>query len=369
MRSEAVDGSPARRVLFLSRRYPPTIGGVQTHCLNLYTRLRQRQPTTLVALRYESLLHLGWFLPYAWCRAALSMLSHTADVIYFSDGVICALAPFLRPFSRGTSFVVTHHGMELTFGNRAARWLIRWASKYCSRIVAVSENTRAVAQRSGLPTERMSVIYAGISSPLVAAEHAERIGGELEQSHALRFGVYPVLLNLGRQVRRKGLAPFLERGFPLLDPAVRLVIAGSGPELTRLRRLVRELSIGDRVYILGAVDDDVAAYLRQKADLFIMPNIPLAEDIEGFGLAPLESMLARTPVVAFAVDALVESVREGGYLIEPGDYEALARQIRDFLTRSSAEREAAGEAASAYVTREYSWDRAADQYTQLFSEA
>ena len=362
-------GSPGQRVLFLSRRYPPTIGGVQTHCLNLYTRLRQRQPTTLVALRYESLLHLGWFLPYAWCRAALSMVRRTTDVVYFSDGVICALAPFLKPFSRGTRFVVTHHGMELTFDNRPARWLIRWASKCCSRIVAVSENTWNIAHRCGLPAAKMSVIYAGISPHQLTDERAELIGSKLEESHSLRFGVDPILLNLGRQVRRKGLAPFLEYGFPLLDEEVRLVIAGSGPELTHIRRLVGDLGVGGKVSILGEVDDDVAAFLRHKADLFIMPNIPLAEDIEGFGLALLESMLARTPVVAFAVDALVESVREGGYLIEPGDYEAFARQIRDFLTLSPGEREAVGKAARAYVTREYEWDRTADQYARLFSEA
>ena len=77
-------------------------------------------------------------------------------------------------------------------------------------------------------------------------------------------------------------------------------------------------------------------------------------------------MYAGMPVVAFAVDALTESIREGGYLIEPDNYEALAAQIHAFYNLSATEREAVGEACRTYVRANYTWDTAADQYMDIF---
>ena len=53
------------RILFLARRYPPSVGGIQTHCYNLYHRLIEMCSVKLVALGRDSLLHLVWFVPYA----------------------------------------------------------------------------------------------------------------------------------------------------------------------------------------------------------------------------------------------------------------------------------------------------------------
>ena len=78
-------------------------------------------------------------------------------------------------------------------------------------------------------------------------------------------------------------------------------------------------------------------------------------------------MYSGTPVVAFAVDALVESVREGGYLIAPDDYPAFVDQIHRFLDLSPEERAEEGRRGRTYVEREYTWDNTAAQYMELFT--
>ena len=184
--------------------------------------------------------------------------------------------------------------------------------------------------------------------------------------HGLRFGRDRILLNCGRQVRRKGLAAFLEKGLPLLDPDIKLIIGGRGPELEPLLQLREKMGLQDRVLIPGPLAEELVAMLRQSADLFLFPNIHVPGDVEGFGMAPLESMFAGTPVVAFAVDALVESVREGGYLVTAGDYRAFVDQIHAYYALSPAARGAKNAEAREYIRREYSWEKTARQYLKNF---
>ena len=366
--ARAADGHPPRtsRILFLARRYPPSIGGIQTHCFELFSRLATRGPTTLVALRRQSLLHLAWFLPYIWLRCVWALLLRRVDIIYFGDGVTCAVAPFLRLFKGRTRFVVTVFGLEMTFGSRGAQRLMRRGACCCDRIVVISENSRRLAVEWGLPAEQLEIIYVGVEPHLVEGTRGDELRRDFENRYGLSFEHADVVLNLGRQVRRKGLVAFLEHGFEHLREDIILVIAGDGPELPRLRELRSRLGT-ERIILLGAVDDDTRAMLLDSAGLFFMPNIPLEDDVEGYGIAPLESMFMGTPVVAFAVDALVESIREGGYLVTSGDYATFARKIHEFFALGPRERRDVENSARDYVLREYGWELMANQYEKVFA--
>ena len=319
-----------------------------------------------MALGRQSLLHLAWFLPYIWLRCVWALLLRRADVIYFGDGVACAVATFLLPLKGGARFVTTVFGAEMTFGSAIAQDLMRKGARRCDRIVVISQNSRRLAVEWGLPAERIEIIYEGVEPQLLEPARDEELRREFEERHGLSFAQSNVLLNLGRQVRRKGLVAFLEHGFAHLREDISLIIVGDGPELPRLRE-AREKAGTERVLLPGAVDDETAAMLRSNAGLFIMPNIPLADDVEGYGIAPLESMFVGTPVVAFAVDALVESIREGGYLVESGDYAAFAGKIHEFFALSDQDHHRIEDSAREYVTREYGWDLMADHYENVFS--
>jgi glycosyltransferase involved in cell wall biosynthesis len=366
--NRAIASSDRPRLLFFSRRYPPCLGGIETYSYELYTRLSPRIPVRLVALRRQSLLHLAWFLPYSLLIGLWSLLIGRADVVYFSDGVIGALAPFLRPFARGTRFAITIHGMEMTYRNPLARGLMVGGARACDRVVAVSQNTRAITAQCGVAEERLIVVYDGVESMVLPMEREAALRERFEAEHHLRFGRDRILLNCGRQVRRKGVADFLEKGFPLLESDIKLFIGGRGPELERIRRIAARPEFGGRVFVLGPLEDDLLAMLRASADLFLMPNIRIPTDIEGLGLAPLESMYVGTPVVAFAVDGLVEAIREGGYLVEADDYRAFTNQIHAYYALLPEAREAKEREARDYVRREYDWQGTAEQYLEIFQD-
>ena len=69
------------RILFLARRYPPSIGGIETHGHELYTRLVKQADVRLVALGHRSLLHLAWFLPYCLWTTFWAVLLRRRDVL------------------------------------------------------------------------------------------------------------------------------------------------------------------------------------------------------------------------------------------------------------------------------------------------
>ena len=358
---------PNTRIIFLTRRYPPSIGGIETHCFQLYSHLSRQRCVRLIALRRKNLLHLVWFIPYAFLTTLFEILFRQTDVIYFGDGVICSLATLLRPFSNAR-FVVTIYGLEMTYTHPLFSHLIKLGIARCDRVVVISENTKKIATKAGVPLQNLRLIYPGIKPLSLTEEQHQLLKKRFEEKHGVCFGRDRILLNYGRQVRRKGLAEFLQKGIPLLGKDIKLLIGGKGPELARLHSLRKKLGLQDRVFLLGWIDDETIAMLRSEANLFFMPNIRIPNDVEGFGIAPLECMFARLPVVAFAVDALPESIREHGYLIPENDYHAFVNQIHKHLALSPHAKEALRTAARSYVRANYSWEMAAEKYVRAFEE-
>ncbi len=353
------------RILFLARRYPPSIGGIETHCYELYTRLVERADVRLVALGHRSLLHLAWFLPYCLWTTFWTVLLRRADVIYFADGVAGFIAPFVRPFGPAR-FVITIYGLEMTYKHPVARALMQAGARACEKVVVISQNTYRITADVGVDEAKLETIYLGVEPPTLPSDQLRALRQRFAEQHAIRFGQDRLLFMFGRQVRRKGMADFIERGMPMLADDIKLIVGGQGPEAERIAAARSELGFEERIFVLGRVPDDELTMLRYSCDLFIMPNIRVPNDVEGFGQTQLECMHAGMPVVAFAVDALTESVREGGYLVEPDDYAAFAAQIDAYFALDREDREAVRQSCRAYVRANYTWDAAADQYMHVF---
>ncbi|MDP6698018.1 MAG: glycosyltransferase, partial [Candidatus Latescibacteria bacterium] len=203
------------RILFLARRYPPHIGGIETHCYELYTRLKDRAEVRLIANGHTSLIHLAWFIPYCFWVAFWAVLFRRVDAVYFADGVAGSLAPLLRPLGPAR-FVLTVYGLEMTYKNPLARALMHAGARACEKVVVISQNSRQVVADSGVPESKVETIHLGVEPMLLADEQLAPVKARFEQQHGVRFGQDRTLLLFGRQVRRKGMVEFLEKGMPLL---------------------------------------------------------------------------------------------------------------------------------------------------------
>ena len=156
----------------------------------------------------------------------------------------------------------------------------------------------------------------------------------------------------------------------------------AGSEQQSLRARGRIAAADPAAPVEPALPGDVAAARSAvaEAEADCAPNIALAAkwqlklesrlDYElGQAIAPLEAMYEGLPVVAFAVDALTESVREGGHLIPPEDYAAFTECIRTCLNQSDEEKTSSRKAARDYVLREYSWSRTGEVYVNILDGA
>ena len=98
----------------------------------------------------------------------------------------------------------------------------------------------------------------------------------------------------------------------------KLLLAGTGPLLPKMRSYCAQLGLTDRVIFLNEQQD--VAQLYAMADVII-----LSSHYEGFGLAALEGMAVGKPVVASDVNGLNNLVGESQLLFNPGDSERLLK--------------------------------------------
>ena len=174
-----------------------------------------------------------------------------------------------------------------------------------------------------------------------------------------------VWLAVGRFERAKDYPSMLRAfaGVVARRPEARLLIAGQGTLREEAEQLVAELKIADRVHFLG-VRKDIPA-LMNAADAYVMSSA-----WEGMANVLLEASATALPIVATAVGGNGEVVVDGqtGFLVPPGDSEALMQAMLRLMDLSSEERARMGLAGRARVEANYSLERVVDQWEKLYVE-
>jgi glycosyltransferase involved in cell wall biosynthesis len=175
------------------------------------------------------------------------------------------------------------------------------------------------------------------------------------------------LVYFGRLVETKGIfdAVYAVSGLCKDGVSVSLAVAGSGPDEERLRHLIEELHLPDRVTLKGALFGAEKSKLWSECDVFVFPTRHRA----GLPHALLEGMVTRTVPITCPVGAIpdvIENERHG-LLVPPQDVIALAAAIRR-LHENRKELIQLGEAAREGVVRCYTVARLAEDFRQLYRQ-
>jgi glycosyltransferase involved in cell wall biosynthesis len=352
------------RLLFISRTFPPVVGGIERHNDEIARALGAICNVRVIANRRGKYL-LPLFLPWATLRALL--LLPRLDAVLLGDGVLGITGFILKLFSRKPVICIVH-GLDLTYPHPVyQRFWVRTFLPRMDRLIAVGNATRAEGVRRGIPPARLVYIPNGVSAPPAPRQDCAR------DDLAALIGRTPrrsVLLTLGRLVRRKGVAWFVEKVIPLLDTDITYIVAGTGPEQAHIAATIRAHGLEDRVVLIGGVTETDKELLFCTADLFIQPNIPVGGDIEGFGIVVLEAAVRELVVVASRLEGLADAISDGvnGYLVDPGNAREYCTRITALLADRTA-RQAFGRHAGSHTVHHHGWPLIAERYLHVISRA
>src|SRR5437868_1359222 len=170
------------------------------------------------------------------------------------------------------------------------------------RIVAISHFVEKSVLESGVPHERLAIVYEGVEvSPLPtqeARQQARRRWSVTENERLLGCIGY-LLPEKGQEIAIRALSTIGTK-----VPRARLLLAGDGPCRAGLEALVQQLGMQDKVIFAGFVEDVTQVYAA--LDAFVFPSLA-----EPLGTSLLAAMAWGLPVVAVASGGVPEYVQGG----------------------------------------------------------
>lgn len=265
-----------------------------------------------------------------------------------------ANVPFVLAPNGTAPRIERHQGAKRAFDLVWGRRILRKAA--C--VLAVSPAEVRQLRACGVPSSAIRLVPNPVdvdefTPPVARGAFRRRIG----------IGAAPLVLFLGKLTPRKRLDVLIDAFARLQPSTAHLVIAGNdmGGE-RRARAHARTRGIDRHTLFTGLLRGRDRLEALADADVLVYPS----QD-EIFGLVPLESLLAGTPVIVADDSGCGEVIRSvgGGQVVPLGNDAALANAIDDVLHAPAHWREAAVQAAKR-VTANYHADVVSDELTGLY---
>ncbi len=345
------------KILFISRAYPPIIGGIENQNYELGEWLGKIAEIKILANK-RGKKFLPFFLPYVGIKALF--IARKYDVILLGDGVLSVIGYKLKFFYKKPVICVVH-GLDLTFKNFFYQKL--WVGVFMKKIdkfIAVGNETVKVAKEKGVPESKIFFIPNGVDTEKNLVSGTKN---DLEKIIGQSIANKKILLTSGRLAKRKGVAWFISKVMPKLDEEFLYIIAGDGPDKKNIQNAIKNANLENRAMVLGYVSDEKRNILLNNADLFLQPNIKIQGDMEGFGISVIEAGACNLPVIASNLEGLKDAIIDGqnGFLVESENTEAWTQKINELMSNDNFRQEF-GVKARQYVINNFSWKIIVEKY-------
>jgi phosphatidylinositol alpha-1,6-mannosyltransferase len=339
-----------KKLLIVTRNFPPLWGGMERLNLHMTEELSRYYDVRLVApegatehaspslrVMQAPLKPLWRFLLVSAWKTWREARAWHPDIILAGSGLTAPLA-LIAARSCKARAVAYAHGLDLTAPHPVYRALWLPAIKKLDGLIANSRATQKQAENIGVTAERIRIVHPGVSLPEPdnsPSEARQRFRAE----HQLGEG--PILLSVGRLTTRKGLREFVSEVLPLVVeqfPEVQLVVIGDAPkdslhaDIQSVESIVaaaKRVGVEKYLRFLGKRFGSELTDAYAGTDLHVFPVRHLPNDPEGFGMVAIEAAAHGLATVAYATGGVIDAVSEGvsGYLVEPGNAPAFAKQV------------------------------------------
>ena len=356
--STTTENDPRPRVLMVGAHPTKTLGGISTLISDiLNSRLTQEFEFRHIVSQVDEYARLGKL-----ALAIKALVHFVAHLIRWRPQLVYVHVGGNSSLHRKTVFialarlagrrVISHFhagNFESYFARQSVfgRKLILWGLGRSNQFIAVSHETaRMLGKR--WPEVETAVVPNGINTELFAPAPAE-VRATGQNVRLLFVGKMGFLKGEQDLIRALQCIINATPQFPpQYRPQFRLDMLGqlSGT----IEELCHESGLRPLIDHLGPVSLDERIAFFKRADIFILPTYA-----EGLPIAALEAMAAGLPVITTPVGGIPELVDDGveGYLVEPGDAEALADRIA-YLIYDPEQRQLMGRRAQAKA-RQFDW--------------
>ncbi|MGG7565566.1 glycosyltransferase family 4 protein [Rhodovulum sp. DZ06] len=355
------------RILFLTRKWAPAMGGMEIYSQEMSAEFRRLgHEVDLRALPGRAdggapgaAAILGFGLGQA---RRLALGAGRWDLVFTGDLAIWPLAALaLRAARRGgarPALLLSAHGTDAAFAARPTapgRAYGAYMRRGARALAAAAPGPFAVAANSGATavlTRALGFDHVGIIPLGVRARAPDPAPPERRE-----------ILFAGRLVRRKGLSWFVQEVLPHLPADLPLAVAGTAWDKAEAAALAHP-----RVVFLGALPQEELWARMAAATVVAVPNLAAGQGhVEGFGLVAAEAAAAGGIVLAPRLEGFASSVIEGetGTLLPPGDGPAWAAEITRIAALPPASRAALRARARDAAAARFDWSRCARETLAL----
>ena len=149
-------------------------------------------------------------------------------------------------------------------------------------------------------------------------------------------------------------------------PNTKLIIAGKGPELKKLKNLSNNLKINKHILFQGFVPDKIKPDYYKSADLFVLPSPTI---MESFGIVALEAMLTKTPVIVSQGAGIAEVFEKNNIptVVKPFSSESIANMTIKLLKNKKLSKNIANKSYN-LIKNKFQWKHIAKQYLEVFKD-
>ena len=227
-------------------------------------------------------------------------------------------------------FCLAHGNDILVNKNIIKRKRIKKTLSETSCVIANSYFTKKRVTNLGIKSNKIKVIYPGVENIYF---NSKRNNNNLQKYKNFK----PILLTIARLEKRKNHKKIIYAINELIKDFKNLLylIAGDGPEMKKIRKLINKLNLKKNVKILGKVNERDKAFLFKISDLHVMPTIQdkRSISIEGFGISYIEAGMHGIPSISSGLGGTKESVIDGktGIICNPNNVSSIKDSIRKVL--------------------------------------
>jgi len=337
----------SKNIVISTQCFSPVLGGMENLMKGLAENLHKKKFNIFVFADSKNLIdeekhdkHLGYEIIRYRGLKIIRKKRKSADIkkfINFKKNINCIFCDSWKSTENLIKNKITEterifclaHGNDILSKNIIKKKRIKNVLSKTSCIIANSYYTTKEIKNLGISSSKIKVIYPGINKTNLSNKKNKFLN---------KFKNFtPVIITIARLEKRKNHRKIIYAVKELIKDFKNLLylIAGDGPEMKKICKLINKLNLKKNVKVLGKVNENDKNFLFKVSDLHVMPTIQdkKSVSIEGFGISYIEAGMYGIPSISSGLGGTEESVINGrtGIICNPNNISSIKDSIRKVL--------------------------------------